>query len=168
MDSKKILLLLIVLIFYVNYENYMKKDTSKLHREIATLKANIKREQKIQDDNLTKKSLQVEYEKIAFNGKKYTYSKAMGRMQNQINKAAKGSCTVKRIKWAQVANTKGWYDKLRMNLSLSCSVKNLFIFTNKLKKLNEIYVIENTRITRDTKRSLLNINMQLAAFRTHK
>jgi len=155
-------------IVYINYENYMKKDSSKFYREIATLKANIKREKQIQDDNQTKEYLRVNYNRIAFDGKKYSYSKAMGEMQNQINKAAKDTCDVTRIKWAQVANTKKWYDKLRMNVLISCSVKSLFLFTNRLKKSGMIYVTENMRVTRDTKKSLLNINMQLVAFRVHK
>ena len=165
MDMKKILVLLTTLIIYTNYENYGKVDISKLHREEANLEKNIKREIQIQKAKHTKESLLIKQEQIAFNAKKYSYSKAMGEMQNQINESAKDNCTVKRIKWAQVPTTKEWYSKLRMNLSLSCKPKELFIFTNNLKNKATLYNIENLRISKDRRKTLLNINMQLVAFR---
>lgn len=168
MDSKKILVLLIALIIYVNYINYMKIDISKLYSKIRTLKSNIDREIEVHKGKYTKESLKVDYENVAFDGKKYSYSKAMGAMQNIINESAKDVCDVKRIKWAQVPTTKAWYDKLRMNVSISCTPKNMRIFTNKLAKADTIFVIENIRITKDRNKDTLNSNIQLVSFRTHK
>lgn len=165
MDLKKILVLLTALIIYVNYENYFKVDTQKLYREIANLKVNIEREKDLQKTKNTKESLLIDYDKITFDGKKYNYSQAMGAMQNQINSAAKDICNIKRIKWAQVATSKGWYDKLRMNIALSCKPKELFMFTNRLKSNKVLYSVENFRVSKDRRKEILNIAIQLVAFR---
>jgi len=167
-NMTKVIVLLIALIIYTNYENYIKKDTSKLHREILSLQTNIAREADIEKHHYTKDSLLLDYSKLTFDGKKLSYSQAMGKMQNQLASSAKGICDVKRIKWAQVPSQDGWYDKLRMNVSLSCSPNNLIKFTNSLKKKPTIYNVENFRVTRDRLKPLLDINVQLVAFRRHK
>lgn len=168
MDIKKVLVLLITLVIYTNYENYFKEDVQKLHRQVSTLKTNIAREEQIQKDKHTKESLLVDYDKVVFNAKSYSYSKAMGEMQNQITDAAKDVCTIDLVKWAQVPSTKEWYDKLRMNVSVSCKAKELYTFTNRLKEKSTIYKIENFRITKNRREELLNINLQLVGFRTLK
>lgn len=168
MDLKKILVLLVVLIVYINYENYIKSDVSKLYTKIAGLQASIKREVEVRKEHYTKESLLLNYDKVAFNGKNFSYSQAMGAMQNKISTAAKDLCDVKSIKWAQVPTSKEWYDKLRLNVSLSCTPKNLFLLTNKLGAEDTIFVVENARFTRDRNSPKLNINMQLVSFRTHK
>jgi len=164
----KLLVLLIAFIIYTNYENYIKEDTNKLHREILSLQTNIARETDIAKHHYTKKSLLLDYSKLTFDGKKQSYSKAMGAMQNQLASSAKGLCDVKRIKWAQVPSRDGWYDKLRMNVSLSCTPNNLIKLTNSLKKKPTIYNVENFRVSRDRRKPLLNIAIQLVAFRRHK
>ena len=168
MDTKKLLALLIVLIVYTNYENYFKEDIPKLHREVANLETNIKREAQIQKDKHTKETLALDYDKFVFSSKKYSYSKAMGEMQNQITEAAKDTCTINSVKWAQVPSTKEWYDKLRMNVSISCKPNDLFVFTNALKENPYLYSVENFRVTKDRNKARLNITMQLVAFRTNK
>ena len=70
MDTKKLLALLIVLIVYTNYENYFKEDIPKLHREVANLETNIKREAQIQKDKHTKETLALDYDKFVFSSKK--------------------------------------------------------------------------------------------------
>lgn len=166
MDIKKILILLIVLVIYINYENYFKRDTSKLHRQIGALQANIMREEEIEKSSHTEESLLINYDEIVFSAKKYSYSKAMGEVQNQIADSAKNICKIKKINWAQVPSTKEWYDVLKMNISLSCTPKNLFILTNRLKDKDILYVVENFRIQKDRKESVLGISLQLVAFRT--
>ncbi len=167
MDFNKILILLVILIIYTNYENYVKVDVQKLYREVSSLKTNIDREVKISKENFTKESLALDLKKVTFDAKEYSYSQAMGEMQNQINEALKESCSVKHIKWAQVPNTKEWYDKLRMNISLQCKPKELFIATNRLKSNKILYSVENFRASKDRRKEILNINFQLVAFRTN-
>ena len=166
-NMTKVLVLLIAFIIYTNYENYMKKDTTKLHREVLSLQTNIAREINIAKQHYTKESLLLDYSKLTFDGKKYSYSQAMGEMQNQLSSSADGLCNVKRMKWAQVPSRDGWYDKLRMNVSLSCTPNNLIKLTNALKAKPTIYNVENFRVTRDRNKALLNITIQLVAFRRH-
>ena len=146
----------------------MHTDSTKLNRKILTLRTNIDREVKIQKSHITKKDLLLDYSKLTFDGKKQSYSKAMGAMQNELTKAAKGLCTLNRIKWAQVPTTNNWYDKLRMNVSASCSPNALIKLTNRLKENSTIYNIESFRATKDRRKALLNINIQIVAFRTNK
>ena len=167
-NMTKVLVLLIALIIYTNYENYIKQDTAKLHRKILNLETNIAREIDIAKQHHTKESLLLDYSKLTFDGKKYSYSQAMGEMQNQLASSAKDLCDVKQMKWAQVPSRDVWYDKLRMNVSLSCSPNNLIKLTNSLKNKPTIYNVENFRVTQDTRKSLLNITIQLVAFRRHK
>ena len=172
MDSKKLLVLLVAFIIYTNYENYFKVDIPKLHRQVATLKANIQREEEITKAKHTESDLLVDYDKITLSGKKYTYSKAMGEMQNQITDSSKDTCTIKSIKWAQSPTSKEWFDKLRMDVFLNCTPRNLFILTNKLKDKNTIYTFESFKVykakNRDKKIQMLGVQVQLVGYRTHK
>ncbi len=166
-DMKKVLILLVTFIIYVNYQNYIKEDMKKLHREITSLTANISREVELGEQNHTSVSLLLDYDKITFSAKEYSYSKAMGEMQNHISDAAKDLCEVKSIKWAQVPTTKEWYDKLRMNIRLTCKPNELFEVTNRLKDRHIIYNIENFKAFKDTRKEYLNISLQLVGFRTN-
>ena len=172
MNSKKLLVFLTAFIIYINYENYIKIDTQKQHRQIATLKSNIHREEEILKSNYKPKDLLVDYDKIAIDGDKYTYSQAMGKVQNQITKASKDICSVKSIRWAQSPTTKEWYDKLRMDVFLKCSPKNLHLLTNRLKDKSIIYNIDSFKAYRgkgkDIKKELLGVKVQIVAYRTHK
>ncbi len=166
-DIKKLLTLLIGLVLYINYQNYLKPNTKKLRTQNQTLKTNTAREIEIQNKSHTKKSLALTYGKILFDGKKYSYSKAMGEMQNHIYAAAKGGCEVRSVKWAQVPNTKLWYDKLRMNTRLNCTPKQLLSFTNRLKNKKVIYLAENFTAQRYRKKPYLDVRLQLIGFRKH-
>jgi len=166
-NIKKILIVLIVLIVYVNYNNYFKPDIKKLYLEKQSIERMINRELKIQDGNYTSEKLSLDNVNIMFNGKDYTYSSAMGEMQNHINKAAKGICNIKSIKWAQVPNSEKWYDRLKMDVRLTCMPNEFLKFTNNVKNDNLLYIIDNFRGSKDTKKSYLNISFQLIGFRLH-
>lgn len=167
-NMQKVLVLLFAVVIYTNYQNYIKADASKLHREVLSLETNIAREKAMAESNYTKETLLISHKDIILDGKKFSYSQAMGEMQNQITESAKGNCTLGQIKWAQVPNTKEWYDKLRMNISLSCSPNDFMHFTNALKQRPTLYNVENFRATKDRNNPVLNINLQLVAYRTHK
>jgi len=166
-DMKKLLMLLIAFVAYVNYQNYIKSDIKKRHRETINHKTNINREIAIREHNYSKEDLLLDYSKITFNAKDFSYSKAMGEMQNHIYDAAKNVCKIQSVKWAQVPNTKLWYDKLRMNIRLTCKPEKLFEFTNRLKDKEIIYNVENFRAVNVKKKSHLFIMVQLVGFRTH-
>lgn len=165
LNNTKILVLLVALMLYVNYQNYMKGDVVKLHREIATLQTNIEREKNIAEGNYTKEALKLSYDELLFDGKLFNYSTAMGKMQEIIHEAAKENCDIKYIKWAQASLTKTWYDKLRMDLSLDCEPQKFFVFVDELQKHKILYIAENSTILRYNNQSKLNIRMQFITFR---
>jgi len=167
-NMTKVLVLLIALIVYINYQNYIKEDSQKLHREILSLQTNIAREIDIEKQHYTEQNLSLDYSQLMFDGKKYSYSQAMGAMQNELTASAKGLCSVKQMKWAQVPSHDGWYDKLRMNVSISCTPNNFMKFSNAMKKNSILFKIETFRATRDRNEPSLNLNIQVVAFRRHQ
>jgi len=156
-----------IIVVYVNYTNYFHPNIQKLKNEITVLSARIHQESelsKIKKENFSK-NLQIHYDSLLFSGKQYSYSQAMGLMQNAINQNAKGNCTVKNITWAQSTETKDWYDRLRMNTSLACNAEDFSYFLNKLKNSKKLYQIENIKMSKDRNRQILNIYMQIVAYR---
>ena len=88
----------------------------------------------------------------------------MGIMQNDINSANKDLCKVKNIKWAPVPTSQRWYDKLQMNVNLSCSPKAFFQAINRLNR-KKLYIVKNLHIYKSDIKKNLNITMKLIAFR---
>lgn len=167
MNNSKLLLLLISFVVYVNYTNYFLPNRSKLHMQIEVLNHMIARERKLNSEKLNTKKLQLPYDKLFYDGKKLNYSQAMGDFQEKISDAAKNSCTVKRIKWAQVPLSTKWYDVLKMNLTLGCTPKNMFIFIDKLRKNDKIYNIHDLTVYKVPNKAELLLNMHLISYRIH-
>lgn len=167
MDTKKILILLIALTIYINYENYIKEDTDKLYRQINSLENKIKKE----EDLITNRSKYaditkgIKLEDEFFEGKKLTYSKAMGELQNSINDSAKTFCKVKKIKWAQISRSENWYEYLRMDVSIECKADEFMKFVNELRERKKLIKINALKIQKDKKEDILNITFQITGFR---
>lgn len=165
---KKVLLLLSTLVLYINYQNYIMPDIKKLHREITALESSIERELTIQTKKYKQEDFLLNYDKVTFSAKEYSYSKAMGEMQNQIYEAAMSGCTVQNIQWAQVPISEAWYDKLKMNIRLKCTPNELLKFTNSLKSRETIYRVESFVARKLQRDSSLSITAQLVGFRAHQ
>ncbi len=165
MDFKKLLIFLCVCILYINYENYFKLDTNKLHREINSIKSKIKQEESLTRNKNMILTHEVNLDNLVFLAKKYSYSKAMGKMQEEITDSITDLCTVGKIKWSQTSASTQWYEALRMNVSVSCKPNSFHQFINNLRKTKKLYKIENFRITKNNRKELLSIHMQLIGYR---
>jgi hypothetical protein len=167
MSNAKVLFLLLSLVVFVNYINYLMPDRDKLHKQIELLSYKIDKENKLNQKKLDTKQLQLPLDTLFYDGKKFNYSQAMGDFQESISNAAKDVCILKYIKWAQVPLSTNWYDHLKINTSLECTPKDMFLFINKLRKNEKLYNIKNFTIYRMPSKPMLQINMQLIAYRMH-
>jgi len=165
MQSTKILTLLISLVVFINYINYVLPNRDKLQHQIVVLKQKIEKEKKLNEQKIDLKDLSLPYKNFFFDAKKYTYSQAMGKLQERITKSAKDICTINHIKWAQVPIHSQWYDILKMNLSLTTKPKAMFMFINHLRAYPELFVIKYLRITSDQKKEVLKVTLQIVAYR---
>jgi len=165
MKDFKVLVSLIVLVFFVNYINYMMPNRDKLDRKINLLESKIEREKQLNMEKLNPKDLEFSYEKFFFNAQKYNYSQAMGKFQEIINKSTKSICNVHKLQWAQVPTNEKNYDILKINITLECTPKNIFAFVNKLRKNDILFYMENVKIYKIGKKPVLNISMQIESFR---
>lgn len=166
MNVKKLLVLLITFVIFVNYNNYFKKDTTKLYQQVLMLQGNIKTQKELssQEINLAKKK-EKELKNYFYDGKKYSYSQAMGAMQENITSSAKGVCQEPNIHWSQSPQKGAQLEKLRMDVSLRCDADMFNTFIANLKSKKKIYVLENLKISPNKRKNNLSISMQLAGYR---
>jgi len=167
-DTKKVIIFLFILVVYVNYTNYIQQNSAKLYAIIENLKVKIAQEKEIQKEHPKKEDLSIATEHLMFDGNKFNYSQAMGKLQEIITKSAKKTCSLKKIQWAQTASSTLWYDRLRMNLTLECTPKAFYTFTNKLKEDKKLFIINNFRVLKTRNKEKLYISMQLMAYRKNK
>ncbi len=167
MNNYKLLILLFSFVLFVNYINYMMPDRDKLHKKIELLSHKIDKEKRLGSQKPDMKQLQLPFETLFYDGKKFNYSQAMGDFQERITNAAKDNCTVKRLKWAQVPLSTKWYDVLKIDTALECTPKNMFLFINKLRKNGNIYNIRNFTIYKMRNKPMLQLHMQLISYRVH-
>jgi len=167
MNNYKLLLLLLSVVIFVNYINYMSPDRDKLHKKIELLSYKIDKENRLGSVKPDMKQLQLPFETLFYDGKKFNYSQAMGDFQESINSAATAYCTVKHLKWAQVPLSTKWYDVLKIDTALECTPKSMFLFINKLRKNNKIYNIHNFSLYKIPNKAALLLQMQLISYRIH-
>ena len=167
MNNYKLLLLLFSVVIFVNYINYMMPDRAKLHKKVELLSYKIDKENRLGSAKPDIKQLQLPFKRLFYDAKKFNYSQAMGDFQEQITKAAKDNCTIKHLKWAQIPLNKKWYDVLKIDTTLECTPKNVFLFINKLRKNNKVYNIHNFSIYKTASKTELMLRMQLISYRIH-
>jgi len=166
MENKKLLILLVAFVVLVNYINYFLPDRDKLHKQELLLEKKIAKEKLLNTKKIDPKELEFPYEGYFYDGKKLNYSQAMGKLQELLNKSAKGLCDVKHLRWAQVPASKEKYQPLKIHLSLGCTPKNGFKFMNKLKDEKKLLKIENIRISKPRREAKVNMVMQIVAYRS--
>jgi hypothetical protein len=157
MDYKKLLVLLMVFTLYVNYTNYFEKDRKKLFNQIIYMESKIEKEKQFNKNVSLKQTSSIDknssYLSLFYDGEKFSYSQAMGEMQDDIEKSLPKNCKISNIQWRQTASGKEqWYDTLRFNLTLFCKTPNNFIsFQNTLKERKKLFNYELLRLSRSKK-----------------
>ncbi len=145
----------------------MMPNRDKLHSKIELLTYKIEKENRLNTQKPDIKKLKLPFKTLFYDGKKFNYSQAMGNFQELITKAAKDNCTITHLQWAQVPLSTKWYDVLKINTTLRCSPKKMFLFINKLRKNNKIYNIKNFTIYKLQNKPMLQLYMQLVSYRIH-
>lgn len=172
MNTKKLLVLLMLLIVYVNYVMHFKKDVTKLEANIANIEQRIKKEEilfkekdRYKDINSTK-----EYTYLFYNGEKLSYSAAMGAFQQDIQSfVKKANCTLSNTQWQDMPISKDrWYDTLRLRLSLQCTPKAFVDFQNRAREKSKLFIVNQINFSKARRKSYLNISMIISAYRSKK
>ncbi len=162
----KLLALLIGLVLFVNYRNYLMPDRERLGREIALLQAKIEREKKLNASHIPPERLRLPWLDFFYDGTRFNYSQAMGDLQKTIQSVA-GSCKIERLTWAQVPAKAERYDRLRMNFYLRCTPAEFFAFTDRLRMRGRLIRYDGLRIVPTRKRRDLQIAGRIIAYRIH-
>jgi hypothetical protein len=165
-DQLKLLALLVGLVLFVNYRNYLMPDRERLGREIALLQAKIEREKKLNASRIPPERLRLPWMERFYDGKRLNYSQAMGDLQKAVQSAA-GTCKVVRLTWAQVPAKAERYDRLRMNFALRCPPGEIFAFADRLRARGKLVRLEDLRVVPTRKRHALQIQGQIIAYRIH-
>lgn len=169
MNRNKLLIVLLTFTVYVNYSNYFKIDTNKLEITIESLNKRIIKEERlfskkeyIKDINGSK-----DYSIYFFDGKKYSYSEAMGEFQKSIEKAAKGLCSIVNIQWKEMpVASETNYDILGLRLNLECTAKNFILFHQNNRKNSKLLYFNQLRMSKMNRKNLLTIRTEVSAYRS--
>lgn len=168
MNQKKIIILLLAITIYINYKNYIEEDTQKIKNKIMYIKKRIMKEKQLSNTK-QKKVILHDYQDLMYNGNNISYSEAMGKFQQIIEKTAKPACKILSIKWTDKQNIEeNWYQSLNINLSLQCTPKAFIEFNNNLKKSKYLITLKQLHIIRERKEDAIRILVQVVSYRTKK
>ena len=171
MNSKKILILLIILIVYVNFMN-QKKDISKMEKSIINTQNRINKEDKLfkeksiyQDINTTR-----DYSYLFYDGKKLSYSESMGLFQQDIQASAKKvSCSLGNTNWQDMPiNKNRWYDILSLRVTLECKPKAFLNFIDDIRDKFKLFSFSQLHLSKDRRKNSLHISATISAYRSKK
>jgi len=172
MSTKKIFVLLLLLIVYVNYVMHFKKDVSRVESTIASIEQRIIKEEilfkekdQYKDLNSTK-----DYSYLFYEGKLLSYSSAMGAFQQDIQSFGKeANCTLSNSQWQDMPVSKErWYDVLSLRLSLECTPQAFVNFQNYARKKLKFFIFTQINLSKDRRKNFLRISTTVSAYRSHK
>jgi len=171
-NIKKIFFLLFALIVYVNYTMHFQKDVSKLERKIVNIEHRIIKEEKLFEDKSHYKDINSskEYNYLFYDGKKLSYSEAMGLFQQNIQSFAQESkCTIINSQWQDIPISKDrWYDVLSLRLSLECTPKAFLSFQNHARLKKKLFIFNQLKLFKDRRKNFLRITTIVSAYRSKK
>ncbi|MCD6258012.1 MAG: hypothetical protein J7J31_00255 [Helicobacteraceae bacterium] len=169
MNIKKLLVLLVALMIYINYQNYMSQDTTKLYHQVLMLEDKIETQKTLSSTQTdSAQDLGAKLHSYFYDGAKQSYSQAMGAMQEQITQSAKDICEEPSINWAQSPQESAEFEKLRINFALRCDASMFNKFIANLKAKDKIYMIENLKISKDERKNHLLVSMQILGYRINR
>lgn len=169
MNIKKLLVLLVALMIYINYQNYISQDTTKLYHQALMLHDKIETQKTLSTTQVDgAQVLNTKLHNYFYDSTKQSYSQAMGAMQEHITRSAKDICEEPSINWAQSPQGNAKFEKLRINFALRCDASMFNNFIAKLKAHNKIYTIENLAISKDERKNRLIVSMQIVGYRINR
>ena len=163
--------MLVVFVVWVNYTNYIQEDNTKLAKKVKVLEKRIVQEKDFSEKYMNKKlekssNEQTLQKRLLFDGDAQSYSESMGSFQGIIDASAKDQCRVNYIKWGSSVKSDGWYDRLRMNVSLNCQPKRFVRFENLLRDSGKLIHIESFRAFKNQRNVTITFILQLVGYRT--
>lgn len=170
-DTKKLLLFLLVLVLYVNYNNYFKEDNHKLSQRIETTKERTQRERdfSLNSKNDKEDNRSKDYGYLFVKANKESYAQSMGKFEKKIEKISKGFCEIASTRWKEMPLKKeSWYDVLGLKISFHCTPQNFMKFQNRLRQEREIFYFNQFNIYKDRRRNYLTIATEVFTYRIKK
>lgn len=171
MNHKKILVLLLTVTIYINYINYIKKDSNKLQSQISNIENRTLKEEKLfkQKDSFKDINSTKEYSFLFYDGAKFSYSQAMGEFQKNMESSIKGNGTIENIQWQDMPMNKDkWYDTLSLRISFNCTAEEFIRFQNNNRKISKLFHFTQLRIVKMKRKNFLKINTTVIAYRIKK
>ncbi|MEA2047503.1 MAG: hypothetical protein U9O64_03550 [Campylobacterota bacterium] len=172
MNVKKIFVLLLILIIYVNYVMHFKKEVSRIESTISSIEQRIVKEEILfkEKDQYKEMNSTKEYSYLFYDGKNFSYSSAMGTFQQDIQSFAKeANCTISNIQWQDMPQSKErWYDVLRLRVSLECTPKAFVGFQNYARAKSKFFIFNQITLLKKRRKNLLTVSMTITAYRSKK
>ena len=172
MNSKKIIVLLLALTVYVNYVMHFKKDVLKIEKQITMIEKRTLKEETLSKEKEKYKEINStkDYTYLFYDGKKLSYSEAMGAFQQDIQSSAKeANCTIVNTRWLDMPmNKERWYDMLSLKISLSCTPVQFMNFQNHSRKKSKLFVFNQLNFFKERRKALLRISVTATAYRSKK
>jgi len=170
MNVKKIFVLLLALIIYVNYTMHFKKDIAKIENQISNIEMRTLKEEKLSQEKEQYENLNTtkEYSHLFYEGANLSYSEAMGAFQQDIQSAAKEvNCTIIGTQWQDMPVSKdAWYDVLSLRLSLSCTPKIFMEFQGHMYEKSKLFTFNQLKLSKVKRKNDLRISLMLTAYRS--
>ncbi|HHD81700.1 MAG TPA: hypothetical protein ENK94_00740, partial [Campylobacterales bacterium] len=162
MNSKKVMVLLFMLIVYVNYVMHFQKDVGKIEKTITTIEQRTLKEEKLFREKAKYDDVNSSrgYEHLFYDGTKHSYSESMALFQQALQQSAKASnCTIVNTQWQDMPkNKERWYELLSLRLVLSCTPENFIRFQNYNRKKSQLFVFNQLNIAKERRKNLLRIS----------
>ena len=172
MNAKKIFVLLLLLIVYVNYVMHFKKDVNKVKSTIASIEQRVIKEEILfkEKDQYKELNSTKDYSYLFYEGKTLSYSSAMAAFQQDIQSFVKeANCTLSNTQWQDMPmNKERWYDVLSLRLSLECTPKAFVSFQNHARKKSKFFIFNQINLSKDRRKNFLRISTTVSAYRSQK
>jgi len=170
MNMKKIFVLLLMLILYVNYVMHFKKDVTRLEKKIINIDNRIEKEEKLSLVKGKYKDINssIDYTYLFYKGEQFSYSETMGMFQQDIQSSVnKTACTTLNIQWQDMPISKErWYNVLSLKLSLMCKPHDFIAFVNDSKSKSKLFTFNQLKIFKDRRKDFLRISFIVSAYRS--
>ena len=170
MNSKKIFVLLLALIVYVNYTMHFKKEIGKIENKISIIEMRTIKEENLSKEKDKYKDINTTkgYKYLFYDGETLSYSEAMGAFQQDIQFAAKeANCTIVSTQWQDMPMNKDkWYDTLSLKLALSCTPKVFMEFQHHTYAKAKLFTFNQLNLSKLRRKNTLRISLRVMAYRS--
>jgi hypothetical protein len=167
---KDLLLLLVLLVLLVNYNNLYKSDVERQLSELKRLQTLIASQKSFAlyyQKSFPKERIRVEKYINYFYDENDSVSQAMGRLHALVTSGAKKGCAVIDIKWLD-PQKEATFVRLPMDIDMECNSTGVVNFLDTLKKNDKFILINRLFLRSKPDRGLVRVKMGLMGYKIEK